>query len=239
MRSEYGVQYAELYAHHWWWRAREAILEREIAALPLPTSCAILDIGCGDGVFFPILSRWGRVSGIEIDRDLVSDAVRERYDVCHEPVGSPVYAGKRYNLITALDVIEHIQDDVSAMRDIAAMLAPSGYLVLTVPAFQALWDEHDERNHHYRRYRLERVRALLASYGRVVRLRYLFPSLFLPKFVVAAFNRVRRTKVNQARLPSAPVSAIMTRGLLLEDRLAARLPVPFGTSVLGILERHG
>lgn len=239
MRSEYGVQYAELYAHHWWWRAREAILEREIAALELPKPCAILDVGCGDGVFFPILSRWGTVSGIEIDRDLVSDAVRERYDVFHEALGSRVYAGMRFDLITALDVIEHVEDDASALREVATMLAPSGYLVLTVPAFKSLWDEHDERNHHFRRYRLEQVRTLLASYGRIVRLRYLFPSLFLPKFAVAAFNRLRRSKVDQTRIPSRSVSSLIAGYLCLEDRLGARLPVPFGTSVLAILERHG
>ncbi|MGI8499262.1 MAG: class I SAM-dependent methyltransferase [Gemmatimonadaceae bacterium] len=238
MQREYGREYAELYAHHWWWRAREAILEREIAALELPQPCAILDVGCGDGVFFPILSRWGTVSGIEIDRDLVSDAVRDRHDVFHEPLGSPVYLGKRFDLITALDVIEHIEDDVGALRAITTMLAPTGYLVLTVPAFKSLWDEHDERNHHFRRYCLERVRELLAPYGRIVRLRYLFPSLFPPKFAVAALNRVWRTGVKQTSMPSPSLSSLLARWLRLEDRLASRLPIPFGTSVLAILAQH-
>jgi hypothetical protein len=136
-------------------------------------------------------------------------------------------------------VIEHIEDDIDAIRHLTDMLAPNGYLVVTVPAFQILWDEHDEINEHYRRYRARDMRRLLAPHGRLERLRYLFPSLFMPKLAVALLNRVRQSRVTQASMPSRLTTQIAARWLRAEDRLTAALPIPVGTSVLAVMRKAG
>ena len=157
MNENYGAEYASLYAEHWWWRSRESMIVDVIRRLNVPVPTTVLDVGCGDAVAFPALSQFGTVVGIEIDRSLVSEGNPHAKMIHHEPLGDPVYRGRQFGLITALDVIEHIKDDRQAVADMVDMLIPGGILVVTVPAFMSLWDKHDVINHHFRRYTSRQV----------------------------------------------------------------------------------
>ena len=78
MDPEYGALYRELYERHWWWRAREAVILDELSRLrPAGDWGRILDVGCGDGLFFPRLSELGEVVGVEPEAALLSDRPRE------------------------------------------------------------------------------------------------------------------------------------------------------------------
>jgi SAM-dependent methyltransferase len=238
VNENYAQEYATLYARHWWWRARESILLDCIAALDLPRPADVLDVGCGDALFFPALSRFGRVRGIEIDRALVRPDNPYRGAIHHAPLGDAEYADCQFDVITALDVVEHIEDDAAAIENMAAMLRPGGYLVLTVPAFMLLWDAHDERNHHYRRYRRRRLRTLLAPYGELCELRYLFPSLFLLKAGFRLVNRAAGGRLRQHAIPPAPINCAMRTLCRAEHRALAWLHPPFGTSLLAVMRRR-
>lgn len=237
MNQDYGSEYAELYARHWWWRAREAILLREIRALDLPRPAEILDVGCGDGLFFPALCGFGRVRGIEIDRSLVRPDNPYRDAIHHAPLGDAAYDGWQFDLITALDVIEHIEDDAAAIENIVRMLRPGGFLVLTVPAFMLLWDAHDERNHHYRRYRRGPLGALLRPYGRLRELRYLFHGLFFAKAAFRLANGASGGKLRQHAIPPRPINWAMRTFCLAEQATLGWMRIPWGTSLLAVLER--
>lgn len=237
MNQDYGREYAELYARHWWWRAREAILLDRLRRLDLPRSANILDVGCGDAVFFPALSQFGAVRGIEIDRSLVRPDNPYRDAIHHAPLGDAEYADWRFDLITALDVIEHIENDAAAIENLVAMLRPGGFLVLTVPAFMLLWDAHDERNCHYRRYRREGLRELLAPHGELRELRYLFHGLFFAKAAFRLVNGASGGRLRQHAVPPRPVNWAMQALCRAENRLLGPLGIPFGTSVLAVLQR--
>jgi SAM-dependent methyltransferase len=241
MRSDYAAEYARLYREHWWWRGREAILLDVLAGLGLPPRASILDVGCGDGLFFPRLERYGDVRGIEVDEALLTPDGPYRDRIATRPLGDPSYAADagRFDLITALDVLEHIDDDGAAVAALAAMLREGGHLVVTVPAFPSLWDRHDEINHHRRRYTAGPLRALLQGAGlEVTHLRHLFRVLYLPKRVVAALNRRRKSRpIAQHALPPVAVNRLLARLCLAEDRLLRRLPIPFGTSMLAVARR--
>ena len=240
MQHDYGTEYARLYGEHWWWRARESILVDALRALALPRALEILDVGCGDGVFFPRLEEFGRVRGIEVDEGLLRGDGPYRDRISTLPLGDPMYAAEdwRFDLITALDVIEHIADDRTAVSAMAGMLRPGGVLLLTVPAFGVLWDHHDEINHHHRRYTAGRLRSVLAGHGlEPIRVRYLFRALFAPKLLVKLLNLGRKRKVVQHTIPSGPVNALMERICVREERLFGRWPIPFGTSVLALARR--
>jgi len=237
MDPEFAKRYADLYRGHWWWQAREAILTGVIARLGLQQPAEILDVGCGDGLFFPQLERFGSVRGIEIDESLLSIDGAARPRIFTRPLGDPAYAGWKFDLITALDVIEHMEDDSGAVRRMVSMLEPGGRLVITVPAFMVLWDRHDEVNHHYRRYTKRQLGSLLAPHGEVGELRYLFNGLFLPKLVVKVVGRMSGSKVSQDSLPPSPVNRVVARYFQLENTLLGPLRLPFGTSVLAVLER--
>ncbi len=235
MEASYGSDYDALYHHHWWWRARESILLEEIRALSLPTGASILDVGCGNGLFLPKLARFGRVEGIEVDASLVRDDAPLRDAIHLEPLGHPVYAGRLFDLVTALDVIEHLDDDRGFVRLLAERVRPGGHLLVTVPAFPILWDVHDEINHHRRRYRREGLRQLLAPYGDLRSLRFLFPSLFAAKVAVAWRNHHAREALVQASLPPPLLGRALAAFLRAEDAVARHLRLPFGTSLLALL----
>ena len=236
MDPTYAARYADLYHRHWWWRAREALLVRMLNRLALPRPARILDVGCGDGFFFPRLERFGAVRGIEVDQTLLPSGSPHRPHIFTQPLGDPTYDGWRFDLIKALDVVEHTIDDGQALAQIASMLEPGGRLLITVPAFMLLWDRHDELNHHYRRYTKRQLGKLLERHGRVKELRYLFPGLFLPKLAVKVVGQVSGVRRSQDGFPPATLNRLLARYFDLEDAVLGPWRLPFGTSVLGVLE---
>ena len=210
---------------------------REIERLPLPRPSEILDFGCGNGLFLPRLAQRGSVTGIEVDESLITEEAPFRERIFSEPLGSESYRDRRFDLITALDVIEHIEDDSTAINHLVEMLNPGGHLVITVPAFTLLWDEHDVVNQHFRRYRAKDLEKLLAGHGQLVKLRYLFASLFPLKLAIATLNRIRTSKIAQATLPGRVSSRVIAAWLRLEDRATERLRLPLGTSVIAVLRK--
>jgi len=237
MESEYGQQYADLYNRHWWWRARERILVRELRSLSLPKQARVLDVGCGDGLFFARLREFGTVEGIETNRSLVTPSNPDRDLIHPEPLGSARYQRSAFDLITACDVIEHIEDDREAVTKMLEMLAPSGYLVITVPAFMSLWDEHDELNQHFRRYTKQSLLAALPKEASVRKLHYLFHTLFVPKLLVRLLNRRAGQKVKQSDIPPEQINQVLAGFCDLENRLLGALQLPFGTSVLAVIQK--
>jgi 2-polyprenyl-3-methyl-5-hydroxy-6-metoxy-1,4-benzoquinol methylase len=242
VQTDYAAHYARLYREHWWWRAREAMLLDTLRRV-LPAAAAtrhILDVGCGDAVSFPALAAFGDVCGIEVDEGLLDPLGPYRHRISTRPLGDPMYNAdaSRFDLITALDVIEHIEEDRTAVAAMAAMLRPGGLLVATVPAFNLLWDHHDVLNSHFRRYTRQQLRAVIASSGlEPVRTQYWFRALFVPKLTVAMLNRTRKRKVEQHQIPHAAINRAMQALCVLEHRALGRVPVPMGTSVLAIARR--
>ncbi len=237
MDAHYGQSYEDLYRRHWWFRVRERVLVEVIRNVGLSSGAEILDVGCGNGLFFDKLALFGTVRGIEIDRSLIPANSIYRDQIAHWPLGAAQYSSHRYELITALDVVEHIENDRQAIEDIWAMLSPGGTLVITVPAFMALWDHHDEVNRHYRRYTRASLRGLLSRRGKILKLCYLFHALVLPKFAIATLNRLCKTKSAQHAIPSPWINRAMETACWLEYRTLGKLNVPFGTSLLAVVQK--
>lgn len=250
MDPGYRHRYRELYRSHWWWRARERLVVDVLRELNLRMGAAALDVGCGDGLLFPRLEELGTIGtirGIEIDRDLLDPHGPYQDRIHTEPLGHESYRSWRIDLITALDVLEHVDDDHAAVAEMARLLRPGGYLVLTVPAFMSLWSHHDDINHHRRRYCTERVRALLEPHGETLQLRYLFHALYVPKRLVAALewlrrrlggaNRASNAAIRQHALPPAPLNELLRACCYWESRLLRPLRLPLGTSILAVMRR--
>ena len=234
MDSTYGASYETLYHQHWWWRSRERILLNEIERLALPDESDILDVGCGNGLFLDRLSTYGNVRGIEVDADLLDPSNPYRPRIQTEPLGHADYEDWQCDLITACDVIEHIEDDRFAVTEMCRMLKPGGFLMITVPAFTALWDTHDEINHHFRRYHYEQLTALLSPQLKLLTCRYLFPSLFLPKLAVKLWNFQRSQAVPQHAMPARWINRAAAGYCYAEYQLTRYAPPAFGTSLLAI-----
>jgi SAM-dependent methyltransferase len=229
---------AELDQRHWWYRARRKVLAALIARVvrPRPNS-RILEVGCGTGHNFPMLDRFGSVEAIEVDE--AARAMAERR--LGRAVGSaplPELAGVpagHFDMVGSFDVIEHIEDDRAALAGIARCLKPGGKFVMTVPAHQWLWSEHDRVNHHHRRYTKNGVEALFdGSPLKLERMGYLNSLLFPAAVAARVAGRLSGKDDGDDTLPPAPLNAALEKVFAQEARLIGRVPLPPGLSLWAV-----
>jgi SAM-dependent methyltransferase len=232
--STYARAYRRLYLRHWWWRARQHVILDALREMQLGERPWILDVGCGDGLFFDQLSDFGEVEGVEIDAARVAQSRwRSRIHVC--PFGEAFRPGRQYAVVLMLDVLEHLDDPEAALRHALDLLAPDGSLLITVPAFRVLWTTHDRLNHHHTRYTQRSLRGLITDAGGDVRrMRYLFHWLFPAKLAVRLKEAMVPTEPASPKLPSGPINTALYGITRCEQALLRRVPVPFGGSLLAI-----
>lgn len=236
MDPRYGAQYARLYREHWWWRAREEFLTRLLDRVVGANGAGeTFDFGCGDGLFFPILQRYGaeRPRGLEPEASLLDPAGPWFGRITTGALSDDPSERGRYGLIVALDVLEHIEHPQPAMAILRARLRPGGWFIATVPAFDELWTTHDEVNHHYRRYRLRDIEALVSASGlTIVESRYFFVWLAVVKWLVAGMERVIRPAATPPAVPAAPLNAAALALSRLEQRILGDAHPAFGSSAI-------
>jgi 2-polyprenyl-3-methyl-5-hydroxy-6-metoxy-1,4-benzoquinol methylase len=237
MDEDYGASYRALFERHWWWRARERVI---LAALdthrPAGGWHSVLDVGCGDGLFFDRLAALEGVElveGVEPAAALVSPKGPHRAQIHVVPFDASFEPGRRYSLVLMLDVLEHLEDPVGALRHALALLEPNGVFVATVPAFMALWTQHDELNHHFTRYDKRSFAALAQAAGLdVVEARYFFRWTAAAKLVARAREALLPTTPALPRVPASPINRALYLISRLEEALLGGVPLPFGSSLL-------
>lgn len=237
MHPEYAQAYRELYERHWWWRARERVVLEAIEGLLAPGEpTTILDIGCGDGLFFDQLSRFGRVEGIEMDPTGVSPGGKWRGQIRVQPFDESFQPRVRYGLVLLLDVLEHLPDAVAGLRRAIELVDAGGAVLVTVPAFPAQWTSHDEINRHIARYTRRTLTDLAQSAGaRVESSRYFFRWTSPVKLAVRLKESLLGAVPAPPRVPAGWLNAALYRLSRLEQRVLGRWPIPFGSSLLAVL----
>jgi SAM-dependent methyltransferase len=241
MEREYELQTHRAEDRHWWYRGRRRVLERVIAQLRLPARARILDAGCGSGRNMVELAHHGTVTGIELSETSVLLA-RERGagEVIEGSVLDMPFAADSFELAASLDVIEHLEDDLSALRELRRVVVPGGALLVTVPAYQWLWSGHDEINHHHRRYTRRSLLHVAEQAGwEPVRTTY-FNSLLLPVAIaLRGLDRLSSSKTTESSLdlwvPPSPLNWLLERPLALEAAsIGRRGRIPAGLSLLAV-----
>lgn len=238
MDPRYGAEYARLYREHWWWRAREEYLTRLLDRLVGPNGAGqTFDFGCGDGLFFPILQRYGseRPRGQEYEASLLDPRGPWFDRITTGPLVDDPSERGRYGLIVALDVLEHLEHPEPVVAILRARLRPGGLFVATVPAFKELWTAHDDVNHHYRRYRLRELEQLVSASGlTIVESRYFFVWLAMVKWLVVRKERLIKPEVKPPKVPAAPINAFVLALSRLEQRILGDGHPAFGSSAIVI-----
>src|SRR5881397_977938 len=170
----------------------------------------ILDVGCGDGLFFDGLREFGDVEGIEPAADLVDPAGPHRARITVAPFDETFRPHKRYSLILMLDVLEHLDHPAEAVRHACSLLEPGGRLLITVPAFRLLWTSHDVLNQHRTRFRKSTFRQLAERAGlRILDARYLFIWSFPAKLLVRMKEGLAGARPEVPRLPPPWVNRLL------------------------------
>jgi SAM-dependent methyltransferase len=231
-------QMAELDQRHWWYRARREVIGALIRrSVRPPPHARILEIGCGTGHNLAMLGEFGHVDALELDEEARTFAEqRLGRPVMSAPL--PELAGvadAQYDLIGALDVIEHIDDDRAAVASIAAKLRPGGKFVMTVPAHPWMWSAHDVVNHHKRRYSKRRLLQLIESSPLQLKAIGYFNSVLFPAAVAERLSSRLRGKDNaDVTLPPGLLNATLERAFAAERHLIGRLPLPVGLSLFAV-----
>jgi SAM-dependent methyltransferase len=234
--------HADMEESHWWFVGRRRIIAdvmRQHLAAERGADRRLLDVGCGTGGMLGVLADFGRTSGLDISPEAI-DLCRQRYgDRVDARVGlipQDLPTPGSVDVVSVFDVIEHIGDDSAALRQLYRTLRPGGTLVVTVPAYPFLWSEHDDLNHHKRRYTRKELRQRLTEAGfRVATLSYFNIWLFP---VVAAVRLLRKrsggTGKSDFALPPQPVNALLAWLFASERLLLRRTSLPFGVSLIAV-----
>lgn len=230
--------------HHWWYRGRRRIVRAELDRLGLRPGADILDAGCGSGRTLQELADYGVVSGLELEEQAAEIArARGLGEVRIGRLEQLPWPDESFDLITCLDVIEHTPDDRVTLRELRRACRPGGWLLVTVPAYQALWSQHDEANNHYRRYSRAALRAAAGDTGWELRRLTSFNSLlFAPAAVVRLAARRRDTArdgySDELNIGPPWMNTILEWPMTLEaDWLRRGKTLPFGLSLLAVMRR--
>jgi SAM-dependent methyltransferase len=242
VEKTYELQTLRAEERHWWYRGRRRVLDRVISRLGLPARARILDAGCGGGRNMVELARYGRVTGVELS-PLSAEIARGRGvgEVVAGSITDMPLATDSFDLAVCLDVIEHLDDDRGALRELRRVVAPGGMLVVTVPAYQWLWSRHDTLNQHHRRYSESTLLAAAADADwRCERTTY-FNSVLLPVAIaLRSLERVRPPSGESSLdlwLPPALLNRLLQQPMNLEAEIIRRNGhrLPAGLSLLAVL----
>ena len=238
--AEYDTLF-EMEDTYWWYVARRKLIAQVISKLPLAggPERLVLDVGCGAGGNERMLAQFGQT--------VLMDASPMAMLYCGKRGSKRLVASSgtqmalkdnSVSLVTALDVLEHLDSDMEGLAEIHRVLKPGGYFVSTVPAFGFLWSEHDEALHHRRRYTGYELRNKLSVAGfDVVRSTYFITLLFAPiaaiRVLQGIFKKNAYPKTSHVMLPGWVNSGI---GALLDfERMLCRsINLPVGVSLLAV-----
>jgi SAM-dependent methyltransferase len=249
LKREYYREYRQVEDVHWWFVGRRRILlqflDRYIGR-NAGGGRRILDVGCGTGTMLGYLASYGKAQGVDIDEEAVGYChERGLVDVSLGEATNLPFDDAAFDLVTALDVVEHLDDDAAAFREMGRVLSPGGYLLVTVPAHRFMWGDQDEVNMHKRRYVGAEVRDRLKATGfDVLRVSYMNAVLFPPIAAIRLLRRLqhrlrpRTTNESDFRFPAPrPLNFLLALVFGAEAPIVRRVNIPIGVSILALARK--
>jgi SAM-dependent methyltransferase len=234
---------AEIEATHWWFVGRRRLFAFEIKQIGLAREAAVLDIGTSTGTNLRMLRTLGynNVQGLDVSDDAIRYCIEKGFhsvrqgDVCSMP-----FVSNAFDLILATDIIEHVDDDARAIKEIARVLKPSGAVLITVPTFRCLWGLQDKVARHKRRYRKGELLKLVMASGMQIERQYYFNYvLFIPIWLARRFIRwFRLGLTSESEVNSPTINRLLSIVFGIDTMTAPRLHPPFGVSALVLARKE-
>ena len=229
MEKDYTNVYHLMEENFWWFKGRRNLILKFLKKTSKDSK--ILDIGCSSGILLSEIRRNGfkNLNGIDIDKKSVDLSKEKDLDV--EITDAKIFESKnKFKILIASDILEHIDDDKTALKNWNNLLENNGKLILFVPAFMFLWRKHDEVNKHFRRYhKKELIEKLKSSGFKIKKFSYWNFISFLPLLI----------KKNEHNLEniSPSLNKILFNYIKFENFIVDKLKIPMGVSILIVAEK--
>jgi SAM-dependent methyltransferase len=243
MQSHHYPILYEVEESHWWYLGRRRIIQslvEQICSKADVENRRILDVGCGTGANLKMLARFGQAEGVDISEQAVSFCRDRGLDsVKLGAIEQLPYEDESFHIVTALDVIEHLDDDVAGLREIRRVLGPGGYVLVFVPAFMFLWGVQDDVSNHRRRYTLPGLLKVVKQAGFSVEWSsYSNISFFLPVLAVRTSMRWLGLRAETEYGINVPLMNRPFSQLFAAERYVFKHgKLPFGVSAVCIARR--
>lgn len=244
MNPEAYLEMATAESFHWYFIGRRSIIKTLLLeTISKNTRIKILEIGCGTGGNLDLLNNFGEVKATECNdeaRTIAINKTNSRYKIKYGLLPNMLpYEGEKFDLICLFDVLEHIEEDCNSLIEINKLLEDDGRIILTVPAYQFLFSEHDKYLHHKRRYS-KKALLTLAKKTNLIPVKishfnfFLFPLAFLMRF----FDNFFDTNFSSQSSKSIPIyNKIFSMIFKYESFILKFINFPFGLSLYIILKK--
>jgi len=235
-------KFHEVQKKHWWFRVKKNIVMDYVKRYISSNKCRkVLDVGCGSGLMLDGLQQIGEVSGVDQSGEAVLYSKKNylgKVKIGSLPNEIP-FNDNYFNLITALDVIEHIEDDINSLRKIRDLLVDGGISIITVPAYMFLWSEFDELNMHKRRYtKNELIRKLEISGLKIIKISYYNTFLFPMIFIIRKAKKILKiSSTNELKIPNPYLNKLLESIFMMEKFYLKIFSFPFGTSIIAVVKK--
>jgi len=241
----YPIMY-EVEGAHWWFAGRrrilESFLEEIVARLNVPEGARprVLDVGCGTGANLEMLRQFGEAEGVDVSEEALQFCrVRGLNSVKLGAAEALPYGDESFDLVTALDVVEHLNDAAAGLREMRRVLRRDGRALLFVPAFMWLWGVQDDVSHHRRRYTLPQLRRIVEQAGFAVeRATYANLTFFAPILLGRALMRLTGARPqSENNINVSALNGVLGRILGAERFWLRRASFPFGVSAVCVARK--
>lgn len=242
MKLELYDTYRKVEASHWWFVVRRGIISDLISEYKINFKSKILDVGCNYGYFVGELQKQGfRESfGTDISKEAIDYGKKEMINNLSISFADKlIFPDNNFDLTMALDVIEHIENDQIAIKEIARVTKQGGHFFVMVPAYMFLWSLQDDVAKHYRRYSKKTLAESMENSGfEIIRMTYFNSFLFLPIVLIRKIERFTKTnRSSDFDLNNRFTNIILKIIFGLERPLLKLINFPFGVSILMVAKK--
>jgi len=247
VERDFQRDYHDAERSHWWSVGRRDMLLRLLHRHDIGGGARVLDVGCSSGRLVAALEAEGvEAHGVDVSAEAVEACLADGLKrVRRRPADDIDAPDGFFDAVIASDVLEHLDDDVAALREWHRVLRPGGRLFVFVPAHMMLWSEHDELNHHRRRYsRLRLGDAFAAVPGLRVERMSGWNGLLLPP--VAAVRTLQRAwsqngheaPAHDFKPPNSLVNRALSALIRAENRWLTQRDSPTGVSLFAVARKE-